>query len=417
MIILSEKIDDTNNSNYLTSKNALMFVLLIGVVSLFADTTYEGARSIAGPFLGSLGADGLMVGLIVGASELVGYSIRMFSGILSDKMKNYWLITITGYVINLFAVPLLALAGSWQIAAVLIIAERFGKGVRNPPRDAMLSHAGTQVGSGRAFAIHEALDQTGAIIGPLVLALVLLVNEPTASNASDPYRMGYAVLLIPAALAILTLLFARSKFPHPKNFEPIVPLHEGSAFNKSYWVFLIAMALIASGFADFPIIAFHLSSNTTLDIALIPVLYALAMGVDGIAALIIGHVFDRTGLIILAGAVFISSFSAFFAFSTNNSFVVVGIILWAISLGAQETLIGATIGQLVPKNKRSTAYGIFNTSYGFAWFIGSAIIGYFLDINIMILMVFSFVVQILAIPLLLYVGQQMKKKPTVPVAQ
>ena len=149
MINLSEK---SENSNKLTSKNALMFVLLIGVVSLFADTTYEGARSIAGPFLGSLSADGLTVGLIVGASELVGYSVRMFSGILSDRMKNYWLITITGYVINLFAVPLLALAGSWQIAAVLIIAERFGKGVRNPPRDAMLSHAGTKLGSGRAFA-------------------------------------------------------------------------------------------------------------------------------------------------------------------------------------------------------------------------------------------------------------------------
>lgn len=410
---MSEK---SENANVLTSRNALMFVVLIGIVSLFADTTYEGARSIAGPFLGSLGADGLTVGIIVGLGELVGYSVRMFSGILSDKMKNYWLITFTGYIINLFAVPLLALAGSWEIAALLIIAERFGKGVRNPPRDAMLSHAGTKLGSGKAFALHEALDQTGAIIGPLILATVLLVYGPNASVASDPYRYGYALLLIPAILAILTLIFARSKFPHPKDFEPIIPLHEGSSFSKTFWVFLIAMALIASGFADFPIIAFHLSINTTLDIALIPVLYALAMGVDAIASIFIGYAFDRTGLIVLAVAAFISSFSAFFAFSTNESFVVIGIILWAISLGAQETLIGATIGQLVPKNKRSTAYGIFNTSYGFAWFLGSAIIGYFLDINIMILMVFSFIVQILAIPLLIYVGQQMKKDSNVTIA-
>lgn len=404
---MSENPDNATNLN---SKNALMFVILIGIVSLFADMTYEGARSIAGPFLGFLGASGLIVGLVVGLSELVGYSVRMFSGILSDRMKNYWLITITGYIINLFAVPLLALAGSWQIAAVLIIAERFGKGVRNPPRNAMLSHAATKIGSGRAFALHEALDQTGAIIGPLLLASILVINGPTA------YRDGYTVLLIPAVLAIVVLLFARSKFPHPKNFEPIVKLHEGSSFSKAYWVFLIAMALMASGFADFPIIAFHLSSNTALDVALIPVLYALAMGVDGIAALIIGHVFDRIGLVILAVVAFISSFSAFFAFSTNESFVIFGIILWAISLGAQETLIGATIGKLVSKNKRSTAYGIFNTTYGFAWFLGSAIIGYYLDINIIILMAFSFIVQILAIPLLIYVGQQMKKNTVSAVA-
>ena len=396
--------EQNNNSITLNSKHALIFVLLIGVVSLFADTTYEGARSIAGPFLGYLGASGLVVGIVVGLSELVGYSIRMVSGILSDKMKNYWLITITGYVINLFAVPALALAGSWDVAAILIIAERFGKGVRNPPRDAMLSHAGTKLGSGKAFALHEALDQIGAIIGPLILATVLLLQGETA------YRTGYAILLIPAVLAILTLLLARHNFPHPKNFEPIIPLNEGTAFPRSFWLFLVSMALLAAGFADFPIIALHLSLNSTLEIALIPILYALAMGVDAIASLIFGYVFDRIGIIILALAAFISSFSAIFAFSSNDSFIVIGIILWGISLGAQETLIGAIIGIIIPKKRRSTAYGIFNACYGFSWFLGSVVIGYFLDINIVILMVFSFIIQLLAVPILLYLTRIVPKK-------
>lgn len=392
------------NNSELNSRHALMFVVFIGVVSLFADTTYEGARSIAGPYLGFLGASGLAVGIVVGLGELIGYSIRMVSGILSDKMKNYWAVTITGYVINLFAVPALALVGSWEAAAVLIIAERLGKGIRNPPRDAMLSHAGTKIGSGKAFALHEALDQIGAIVGPMIIAGVLLVRGNTA------YKEGYALLLIPAIFAIVTLLLARHNFPHPKNFEPIVPLTEGTSFSKNFWIFLVAMGLIAAGFADFPIVALHLARNTAFEVAFIPILYAIAMATDALASIVIGFSFDRKGIIILALAAFISSFSAFFAFSSNEYMVVIGIIIWGISLGAQETLIGAVIGIIVPKARRSTAYGIFNACYGFAWFLGSAVIGYFLDVNIAFLMVFSFIVQLLAVPILIYLSGLIPKK-------
>lgn len=393
------KVVDTLNS-----KKALTFVVLIGIVSLFADTTYEGARSIAGPYLGFLGASGLIVGIVVGLGELIGYSIRMVSGLLSDKMKNYWLITFTGYVINLFAVPLLALAGSWEIAAFLIIAERFGKGIRNPPRDAMLAHAGSKIGSGKAFALHEALDQAGAFIGPLMLALVLFFQGDTA------YRYGYALLLIPALLAIATLVIARYNFPHPKDFEPIIPIKEGTSFSKNFWIFLLAMALIAAGFADFPLIALHIQQDSITKIAFIPVLYALAMAVDAFAALFFGYFYDRVGTIIIAIAAFLSAFSAFFAFSSSDLLIVFGVILWGISLGAQETLIGAIIAKIVPKNIRSTAYGIFNAGYGFAWFLGSTIIGYLLDVNIISLMIFSFLVQILAIPILVYLSRAMSKK-------
>ena len=396
---------ETNEiNNDINSKHALKFILLIGVVSLFADTTYEGARSIAGPFLGYLGATGLIVGTIVGLGELIGYSIRMVSGVLSDKMKNYWAITFTGYFINLLAVPLLALTGSWQIAAILIIAERFGKGIRNPPRDAMLSHAGSKIGSGKAFAIHEALDQTGAFIGPIMLAVILFIKGDTA------FRDGYALLLIPALLALITLVIARNQFPHPKNFEDIIPYKEGTSFPKDFWIFFIGMALVAAGFADFPLIALHLQSNSVIKVAFIPALYALAMVIDAFAAIIFGYLYDQVGAITIAVAAFISSFSAFFAFGSTELFVIIGVTLWGISLGAQETLIGAIIGAIVPKNKRSTAYGIFNTGYGFAWFAGSIVIGYFLDINILSLMVFSFIIQLVAVVVLVYVSRIMSKR-------
>ena len=220
----------------------------------------------------------------------------------------------------------------------------------------MLSHAGSKLGSGKAFAIHEALDQTGAIIGPIIIALVLISNK----NSTSGYRMGYALLLIPALLAILTLVLARFNFPHPKNFEDIIPIKEGISFPKEFWLFLVAMALVAAGFADFTIIAYHLEVKSVIGVAFISILYAIAMGVDGVAALLTGYLYDHFGILILAGAVILSSFTAFFAFGSSSIYALIGIILWGISLGAQETLIGAIVSKFIPKNKRGTAYGIFN---------------------------------------------------------
>src|SRR5262249_27226269 len=137
--------------NGLAAKSALRFVLLLGVVSLFGDMTYEGARSITGPYLGTLGATAAVVGVVAGAGELVGYALRFVSGLFADRTHRYWATTIVGYAINLFSVPLLALSGSWPAAAGLIITERAGRAIRKPAGDAMLSHAGSVIGHGWAF--------------------------------------------------------------------------------------------------------------------------------------------------------------------------------------------------------------------------------------------------------------------------
>src|SRR6266496_1831603 len=179
---------------------ALKFVVLLGVVSLFADMTYEGARSITGPHRAVLGASATVVGLVAGFGELIGYGLRLVSGYLSDRTGRYWAITLVGYAVNMLAVPLLALAGNWEIAALLIIAERTGKAIRTPARDAMLAHATTEMGRGWGFGLHEAMDQTGALIGPLLVALVL--------HGTGSYRNSFAMLLAPAVLSLGVLLVA-----------------------------------------------------------------------------------------------------------------------------------------------------------------------------------------------------------------
>ena len=230
-------------------KAALRFVLTIGIVSLFADMTYEGARSITGALLATLGASGFVVGIVAGLGELLGYGLRLVSGRISDKTQKFWPITLIGYFVQMTAVPLLALAGSWPLAATLMLLERIGKATRNPPRDVMLSHAAKDIGYGWAFGVHEALDQFGALIGPLVVALVIAER--------GQYHLAFAVLAIPAVITLACLLVARFLYPNPEKFEPEASKVSRSGYDSRFWVYLMGAALVAAGFADFQLIAFH----------------------------------------------------------------------------------------------------------------------------------------------------------------
>ena len=232
------------------SKNkALKFVLLIGVVSLFADMTYEAARSITGPYLAFLGANAAIVGFVSGFGEFIGYALRLLSGYWADRTGKYWTITLIGYACNLLAVPLLALAGHWWVAALLIIIERMGKAIRVPPRDAMLSHAGQKMGMGWVFGVHEALDRAGATLGPLIIALVLYCK--------GGYQTSFAILLIPALMALTVLGIARKLYPHPQSLEIEQDTIKAKGMDSSYWIYLAGASLIAAGYADFPLIAYH----------------------------------------------------------------------------------------------------------------------------------------------------------------
>jgi len=383
-------------------KHNLRFIILLGIVSLLADVTYEGARSITGPYLALLGASGTAVGIIAGSGELVGYALRLVSGYIADRTGRYWLITIFGYTVNLLAVPLLALAGRWEIAAALMITERIGKAIRTPSRDTMLSHATKDIGRGRGFGLHEAMDQIGAMTGPLIVAAVLYVK--------GGYKASFGILLIPAILAITVLSVARHLYPKPKDLEKSSVALETKGFPLVFWIYLCAVALVAAGYVDFPLMAYHFKKGAIASDNWIPVLYAIAMGIDAIAALLFGRLFDRRGVSVLIVAALISSLFAPFVFLGGFYAAIAGIVLWGIGMGAQESIMRAAIANMIPANKRGSAYGIFNAAYGLFWFLGSALMGIFYDVSIPVLIAFSVIVQLASIPFFLMAKTAVKAR-------
>lgn len=376
----------------------MRFVVLLGLVSLLADTTYEGARGITGPFLAVLGASGAVVGVVAGFGELVGYGLRLLSGLISDRTKRYWTVTIAGYCVNLVAVPLLALAGRWPAAAALMITERVGKALRTPPRDAMLSHATSELGRGWGFGLHEAMDQAGAVAGPLIVAAVL--------QAQGGFRLAFAVLAVPALLALAVLLASRFLYPRPQDLETGPHNLEAAGFPPVYWFYLGAVALVAAGYADFPLIAYHFQKIGVVSPAWIPVLYAVAMGVDALAAILFGRMFDRMGLPTLALASLVSACFAPLTFLGGFSRALAGVALWGAGMGAQESVMRAAVAGMVSRDRRGAAYGLFNAGYGLVWFLGSAVMGVLYDVSVPALITFSVVTQLLAAPLFLMAGKK-----------
>ncbi len=376
----------------ISKKTAFQFVLLLSFVSLFADMTYEGARSITGPYLALLGANAAIVGFVAGFGEFAGYALRIVSGYLADRTGKYWTFTIIGYICNLLAVPLLAFAGQWWIAAVLIILERTGKAIRVPPRDAMLSHAGQKMGMGWVFGLHEAIDQIGAMAGPLLVALVLYVK--------GSYQESFAILLIPALIALTILMFARWLYPQPQALEVQHDNLHAQGMNVSFWLYLVSASLIAAGYADFPLIAYHFQKTALLSPLWIPISYAIAMGLNSISAPLFGHIYDKKGFVILIIVTIASCLFAPLVFLGNAMMAYLGIALWSIGVSAHESLMRAIVANMVPMKKRSSAYGIFNTGYGICWFLGSFLMGIIYDISIPVLVIFSVLIQISAVPIL-----------------
>ena len=375
----------------------MYFIILLGIVSLFGDVTYEGARSVTGPYLATLGASASIVGLVAGIGEFSGYALRLASGYLADRTKAYWLLTFIGYGL-LLSVPLLAFAGYWQLAAVLIILERMGKAIRSPARDTMLSYATKEVGRGWGFAVHEALDQVGATIGPIVFFLVFLFH--------GGYREGFTLLWIPALLTLAVLALARKKVPSPQKLEAPEETNRQNIQGKLprvFWLYTVFTLFSVAGFANFQLISYHLKVQAIVPDARIPLLYAIAMGVDALAALLAGKTYDKIGLISLLAVPLLTLPIPFLAFSYSYSLVLISIILWGVVMGIQETIMRAAIADLTPMERRGFAYGIFNTAYGASWFLGAALMGLLYELSINHLILFAVVMELISIPLLFLV--------------
>ena len=374
-------------------KSAFRFIVALGFVSLFADMTYEGAHSVIGPLLKDLGASATQVGIIAGAGEMVAASLRYFSGRLADRTRAYWTITTLGYFLNLVVVPGLAFAGSWQAAALLVIAERTGKSLRGPARDVLLSEATEVVGHGSGFGLHAAMDQTGAVLGPLLVA--------GAVARTHHFGPAFLWLAVPAGAAFISLLFARAASPYKGT--PPAPVPTRKNLPRVFWFYVVAAGLLALGFVDFPLLAYHFEKNSLAQPAAIPLLYAAAMGVVGLTALIFGKMFDRYGIQIIVIGIVVSLLAFPFGFLGGRNGVYLSVGCWATGLGAQDATLRSGISQVVSMNKRGTAFGAFNAVYGVMWFLGSATMGLLYDFSLITLVVFGVVTQLAAAVLFVWV--------------
>lgn len=378
------------SSHQIHRRSAYTLIIMLGLVSLLGDVVYEGARSITGPYLELLGAGSVAVGLIAGSGELLGYALRLVTGYLSDRTEQYWLFTFAGYGF-LISVPLLALAGHWELAAVLIILERTGKAIRTPARDVILSNATHRVGRGWGFGIHEALDQIGAVIGPLIFTVVFILQ--------GNYRQGFTILWIPTVLMLIILAITRIRIPSPQKLESkgdSLTDPTGQKLSRRFWLYSIFIALTVAGFAHFQLIAFHFAAHSLVPTIQIPVFYAVAMATDAVTALLVGRLYDRYGLIAILLIPFLSIPIPLLVFSTSYYKALGGMVIWGIVLGIHETIMRAVIADLSPVMHRGKAYGIFNTCYGGAWLAGSAAIGFMYQYSTSWIMIFSITMEIIA---------------------
>ncbi len=378
---------------------ALRFIILIGILSFFADFTYEGSRSIIGPYLASLQATGTIVGIVTGFGELAGYGLRLFSGRWADASGRYWPITIFGYVVQMASVPALTLTSSWPAAAILIILERVGKAIRNPPRDVMLSHAGKQAGGyGWAFGLHEALDQFGAMFGPLAVSAVLAYGRS--------YREAFAVLLVPAVINLSLVLLARYLYPKPEDMDRAPQGGVRTDLPRIFWIYLLGAVLVAAGFADYPLIAFHFARVHSVPANWVPILYSVAMAVSGAGSLVLGRLFDRYGFSVLVALTLVSALFAPLVFLGGFWFALVGAAIWGLGMGVHESIIPAAVSPMVATRRRASAFGTFTAGYGIFWFLGSAVIGILYDVSLPAVIAFCVLTQLAAIPIFIWVGRQ-----------
>ena len=380
-------------------KQALLFIVFLGIISFFSDFTHEGARSIYGQYLNIIGVSAFLVAFTAGLGEFIGQALRIVTGWIADKTKKYWVMMILGYAINLLAIPLLALVNEsiWQIALVLIVLERVGKAIRAPAKSALTSFTAPHLGAGKAFAINEALDQLGAFLGPLMVFFIL---NASALEPLPTYQISFAILGIFAIATLVLLGIAKTKYPTPDSFEM---KKDKATFksNRAFIIYMVAISFIAFGFIDYPVIAYHLDRVTTINVVYIPLLYSLAMGIDAIAALIFGHLFDKYGVSSLIIAIAIALFSTPVLFLLPGTVaIIVGMILWGIGMGAQESILKAVVAKIIPKERRATGYGIFSSVFGLAWFLGSLIVGALYGFNITMMVIFAMSMELISIILL-----------------
>lgn len=380
---------------------AMLFILLFGIVSMFSDMTKESAESIRGAFLSLMGASAATIGLVSGLGELVGYSLRFVSGRFADRTRKYWPIVIVGYCLELITIPALAFVGEngWVAACILLVVQKFGKAIKKPAKDTVVSFAASQEGAGKAFGLQELLDQFGAVLGPLLLYAIMLFK--TDGSTFERYSFCFLALAVPAVVTLILLVVTRLHFPNPEQFEPdareYVPLRAG----KCFVLYIIGISLFAFGFLDYSLVAMHVNRaySGLISADVLPLLYSAAMFVDAAAALLFGYLYDRWGMkVLVISAVIAAPFSFLVFLGHSVPSLIAGVVMWGVGMGAQESILKAAVTDMTPKSGRASGFGVFSLAFGLAWFLGSWCLGALYDINLPLMAAVSAACQLLAIP-------------------
>ncbi|HEY6485989.1 MAG TPA: MFS transporter [Candidatus Cybelea sp.] len=383
----------THGLNKNELRGALRFVVALGIVNLFADMTYEGARGVSGAFLGHLGANGATVGAVAGGGELGGYLIRSVSGAVADRTGRYWINVWVGYAINMLCVPALAFAGSWPAAAGLLVGERIGRGIRKPVTAVILSEAGRRLGRGRVFGLNELLDQIGATAGPLIVAFAV---------TRGGYRTGFGVLIVPALLTLAALGVAASRGSRLVPNDESEPQGSSDGDRAALVRYAAGGALFAAGYVDFALISYHFSTAGIMPVAAISVAFAIAMAVGAVVSPVAGHLLDRFGKPVIAVALGVTAAGVPLAFLGRGSLAVAGAAVWGVGTAVQDALLLALVATVLARRRKATVFGLYDLAFGIAWFAGSVVGGVLLDRSITALVAFSMLLQVAAIPFFVY---------------
>ncbi|HET7724829.1 MAG TPA: MFS transporter [Propionibacteriaceae bacterium] len=354
------------------------FVVAFGVVSLLADMVYEGARSIIGPYLATLGASATVVGLVAGAGEFIGYGLRVVTGYAVGRTRHYWTWTILGYAMTVLSVPLIGVTGVLAPALVLYGTERLGKAVRSPAKDTLLSYAAARTGRGSAFGVHQALDQTGALLGPLLLAAVLSWRE-------GDYRLAFGILAVPGVVLLVMLAWLRSRVPDPRDYES--PDHDEAEPEPQpspaavaprlpavFWQYVTVVAVLSAGVASFPLIAFHALDTRLVNDATIPLLFAVAMAVDGLSGLVVGRLYDAYGSRVLV-AVPVAAAIAAITFTQSLTLLWLGVAIWGVVNGVLDSTVKAVVSEIVPSRTRAAGFGWLALVRGLGLLVAGGLLG------------------------------------------
>lgn len=397
-----------------TLSPAMTFILMFGMVSLFSDMTHEGAASMRGAYLSFLGASAATIGFVSGLGELVGYAMRYVFGAITDRTGKYWPMVIGGYVLDILAVPALALVGEhgWVAASALLIIQRMGKAIKKPAKDTLMSFAASREGAGRSFAIQEVLDQIGAFLGPVLLFAVM--SAKSGLPKAELYSAAFTVLAVPGAMTLILLLATKRKFPNPEEFEGGKTVYAPMKLKRSFKIYMAGIGLFAFGFMDYALILMHVTKHMghyggLVTTGTLPLIYAGAMLVDAAAALIFGHLFDKKGVgALVAATVAASPFAILVFYAESLPLLLLGVALWGVGMGAQESVLKAAVATMVEKSARATGYGLFECAFGVFWFMGSWLLGTLYDVNLWAMIAVSVAAQLAAAPLFYLAAKAME---------